>query len=76
MACDNEKSILRKSDKPQEAYTNVHSDIVMPFDDIEFITATKKNGEKIEVIKEGLFVLPGSEELNEPLLEFRKEIEK
>ncbi|MHA1308968.1 MAG: aminopeptidase, partial [Candidatus Heimdallarchaeota archaeon] len=73
MACDNEKSILRKSDKPQEAYTNVHSDIVMPFDDIEFITATKKNGEKIEVIKEGLFVLPGSEELNEPLLEFRKE---
>jgi len=73
MACDNEKSILRKSDKPEEAYTNVHQDIVLPFDDIEFITATKKTGEKIGIIKDGLFILPGTEELNEPLLEFRKE---
>ena len=73
MACDNEKSILRKSDKPEEAYTNVHQDIVLPFDDIEFITARKKTGEKIGIIKDGLFILRGTEELNEPLLEFRKE---
>lgn len=75
-ACDNEKSILRKTDKPEEAYTNVHSDIVLPFDDIEFISATKKDGTKIEIIKNGLFVLPGTEELNEPLIEFRKENKK
>ena len=73
MACDNEKSILRKSDKHEEAYTNVHHDIVLPFDDIEFIIATKKTGEKIGIIKDGLFILPGTEELNEPLLEFREE---
>ncbi|MBD3192872.1 MAG: leucyl aminopeptidase [Candidatus Heimdallarchaeota archaeon] len=72
-ACDNEKSILRKSDKPQEAYTNVHHDIVFPFDSIDFISGITKEGARIDIIKDGLFVLAGTEELNEPLLKYRKE---
>lgn len=69
VACDNEKSILRLTDRHQEAYTNKHDDIVLPFNDIGFIIAITKDGKKIDIIRDGLFVLKGTEELNEPLLE-------
>jgi hypothetical protein len=65
-AVDNEKSIQRKTN-PQEAYTNKHSDIVLGFDSIEFITAILHNGEKVDIIKDGRFVLEGTEDLNQPL---------
>ncbi|MFW9922498.1 MAG: hypothetical protein ACFFDW_04320, partial [Candidatus Thorarchaeota archaeon] len=71
---DNEKSILRLTDRANEAYCNKHKDIVLPFDDIDFITAINPTGEKIDIIRDGLFVLPGTEELNEPLVEYRKSI--
>ncbi len=63
---DNEKSILRTTD-PMEAYTNKHEDIVLPFDDIEFITAISEDERKIDVIRNGRFVIPGTEELNDPM---------
>jgi leucyl aminopeptidase (aminopeptidase T) len=66
-AVDNEKSILRKTDM-NEAYCNKHIDITLAFDSLGFITAIKENGEKIDLIKDGLFVLKGTEELNEPLI--------
>jgi leucyl aminopeptidase (aminopeptidase T) len=65
-AVDNEKSILRKTDV-NEAYCNKHIDITLAFDSLGIITAIKKNGEKIDIIKDGRFVLKGTEELNEPL---------
>ena len=67
---DNEKSIQRKKD-PINAYTNKHEDIVLPFDDIEWITATTKDKMNIDIIRNGRFVLEGTKELNKPLDEAR-----
>ncbi|MHA2364811.1 MAG: aminopeptidase [Candidatus Hodarchaeales archaeon] len=66
IATDNEKSILRKTNIT-EAYTNTHKDITIPYDSIDFISATTGNGERIDIIKNGKFVLDGTHELNEPL---------
>ena len=65
-ARDNEVSILRKTD-PAKAYYNCHTDVTIPYDELGELTAVKKNGERIPLIKEGRFVLPGTEELNKPL---------
>jgi len=63
---DNEHSIIRKSD-PLKAYFNVHTDITLPYDEIGSIKAIKKNGESIDIIKDGKFVLKGTTELNKYL---------
>ncbi len=65
-ARDNEKSILRKSD-PSQAYTFCHTDITLPYDEIGSIATITKEGERIEIIRDGRFVLPGTEALNKPL---------
>lgn len=65
IARDNEKSILRKEDV-SKAYTNCHTDITIPYDSLEHITVVKADGERIEIIREGRFVLKGTEELNDP----------
>ena len=65
IAKDNEKSILRKTDI-ENAYTQCHTDITIPYDSLEFINAITKDGQVIEVIKDGRFILKGTEELNEP----------
>lgn len=66
VARDNEKSCQRK-ENPSEAYTFKHNDITLAFEDIEFIQGVRKSGEKIDVIRDGRFVLEGTELLNEPL---------
>lgn len=65
IAKDNEKSILRKTDM-ENAYTQCHADITIPYDSLEFINAVTKDGQVIEVINNGRFTLKGTEELNEP----------
>lgn len=65
IARDNEKSILRKENS-SEAYTNVHTDITLPYDSLAFIDAVTSTMERISIIKDGRFVLPGTEKLNEP----------
>ena len=65
-ARDNERSILRKED-PAKAYTNCHTDITLPYEDLDFITAVTSKGNKIDIIRDGRFVVPGTEELNIPL---------
>ncbi|MCK5050157.1 MAG: aminopeptidase [Candidatus Cloacimonetes bacterium] len=65
-ARDNERSILRKEDV-SKAYTNCHTDITLPYEDLDFITAVTADGEKIDIIRDGRFVVPGTEELNVPL---------
>ena len=64
VAKDNEKSILRKED-PTKAYTQCHTDITIPYDSLAFINAITKDGKQIEIIKNGRFILKGTEELNE-----------
>ncbi|HPK40871.1 MAG TPA: aminopeptidase [Candidatus Cloacimonadota bacterium] len=61
---DNERSILRKED-PSKAYTQVHVDITLPYDEIALIEAVTEDGQHIEIIKDSRFVLPGTEVLNE-----------
>jgi hypothetical protein len=68
---ENEKSKLRKTN-PKEAYTYKHEDIVLPFDDIEFITAITKEETRIDIIKDGRFVLEGTLDLNKPLDDWKK----
>lgn len=64
VARDNECSILRKEDV-SKAYFNCHTDITIPYDEIGEISLYKENDEKIVLIKDGRFVLPGTEMLNE-----------
>ena len=65
IARENEKTILRKEDI-NKAYTYCHTDITLPYQSIDFIAAITKSGDKIDIIKNGKFVLKGTEELNEP----------
>ncbi|MDF2474095.1 MAG: hypothetical protein K0R21_1877 [Anaerocolumna sp.] len=64
IAKDNEISILRKTEI-DKAYLNCHTDITIPYDELGEISVYKKNGEKIVIIKDGRFVLEGTELLNE-----------
>ena len=68
VARDNEVAVLR-SVNPSKAYFNCHTDITIPYDELAELTAVKKDGGRIAIIKNGKFVLPGTEELNEPLQE-------
>jgi leucyl aminopeptidase (aminopeptidase T) len=63
VAKDNEVSIKRKTDM-DKAYFNCHTDITIPYDELGEITVYKKNGESIIIIKDGKFLLPGTEKLN------------
>ena len=64
VARENEVSALR-NEKPLEAYYNCHTDITIPYDELGELAAVKKDGTRITIIKEGRFVLPGTEPLNE-----------
>lgn len=66
MAKDNERSILRREDVTK-AYTNCHTDITIPYDSLEWISVIKADGETIDIIRNGRFVLAGTEALNVPL---------
>lgn len=65
---DNEVSRLRKED-PERAYFYCHTDITIPYDELDSITAITAGGARIPVIAGGRFVVPGTEELNVPLEE-------
>ena len=66
IARDNEISLLRKED-PAKAYFQCHTDITIPYEELEEISVVTKNGEQIILLEDGRFVLPGTEVLNEPL---------
>ena len=68
-ARENEHSAMRKTDI-QKAYTNCHTDITLPYEELDFISAITKIGEKIDIIRDGRFVVSGTEELNVPLDEW------
>lgn len=64
VAMENEISALRKTD-PSKAYFSCHTDITIPYDELGEITAVTKDGHEIIIIKDGRFVLEGTELLNE-----------
>lgn len=66
VARDNEVSMLRKEDA-KRAYFNCHTDITIPYDELDRITVQKKDEACIDVLRDGKFVVPGTELLNEPL---------
>ena len=68
VAKDNSVSLNRKTDL-SKAYLNCHTDITIPYDELEEISVVTKEGKHIILIKDGRFILPGTEVLNEPLEE-------
>lgn len=53
--------------EPEKAYFNCHTDITIPYDELESIIVLRKDGSTVPIISDGKFVVPGTEELNEPL---------
>lgn len=61
---ENDFSLLRNTE-PEKAYFNCHTDITIPYNELESIVAHYKDGTEIDIIRNGRFVLSGTEELNE-----------
>ena len=75
VAKDNSCSLRRRED-PEKAYFGCHTDVTIPFAELGGIDVHTKEGEKIAILSDGRFVLPGTESLNEPLLSFEEESQK
>jgi len=65
-ARDNSYTIKRKNGEEPE-YFHCHTDITIPYDELASIEAVTRTGERIAIIRDGRFVLEGTEELNIPL---------
>ncbi len=64
-----ENSISQKrTENPQEAYFNCHTDITIPYDELELIEIITADNQTENIIVDGRFVLSGTEELNEPFM--------
>ena len=68
VAKDNSISRGRKEDV-SKAYFHCHTDITIPYEELEEISVVTKDGKHIILLKDGRFVLPGTEVLNVPLEE-------
>lgn len=66
IARDNEISILRKEDV-SKAYFGCHLDITIPYSELGDITAVCQDGRELPVIRQGWFVVDGTEALNKAL---------
>ncbi len=66
VAKENDFSRLREKD-PSGAYFGCHTDITIPFEELGEVTAITKDGKRTEIIQNGRFVLPGTQELNTAL---------
>ena len=66
IARENELSALRGED-PELAYYNCHTDITLPYDELDSISVVDDDGEETYIIKNGRFAVPGTQELNLPL---------
>lgn len=66
IARDNEISLLRKEDVSR-AYFGCHTDITIPYSELGDITAVCSDGQKLPLIRNGRFVVAGTEKLNEEL---------
>lgn len=66
IAKDNSVSLLRKTEKEDQAYLNCHTDITIPYEELGGLWAVREDGQKVAIIEDGMFVLEGVEELNAP----------
>lgn len=66
VARENEKTCLRKND-PKQAYTYKHTDITIPYSELDAIVVENRDGTTTDIIREGRFVLENTLALNEPL---------
>ena len=66
VAKENSVSALRKT-TPEKAYFGCHTDITIPYRELAEFTAVRENGERIPILKDGRFVLKGTQILNIPL---------
>jgi leucyl aminopeptidase (aminopeptidase T) len=71
IARDNEVSELRKLDL-SKAYYSCHTDITIPYAELDKIETVSADGKRVLVIKDGQFVLKGIEDLNLPLLDINQ----
>lgn len=63
-----ENSISAKRfDEPTEAYFGCHTDITIEYDELGRLYGVSTSGEEIDIIRDGRFVLKGTEELNKEL---------
>lgn len=70
VAKDNDFSKKRGID-PQNAYFGCHTDITIPYEELGSIEAVRRDGSRVTLLRDGRFVLPGTEELNAPLDELK-----
>lgn len=63
---DNECS-LKRDTEPDKAYFNCHTDVTLPYDELGEVSIVTYDDEVITIIENGVFVLPGTEELNKAL---------
>ena len=63
IARENEVSKAR-NENPKEAYFGCHTDITIPYNEIRCLSAVYEDGREVQIIKDGLFVLEGTTELN------------
>ncbi len=68
IARDNEITIKRKED-PSKAYFHCHTDITIPYNELDEIVAVSEDGSEHPLIRGGFFVVPETEDLNIPLRE-------
>ena len=72
IAKENEISRCRKTD-PGKAYFNCHTDITIPYSELDTVEAVSADGTRTAIIAGGRFVLSGTEELNAPFLALEAE---
>lgn len=70
-AKENSYSKLRDTDR-KKAYFNLHTDITIPYDEIGEIASVHADGTSVSIMREGRFVLEGTQKLNEPFMEEEK----
>ena len=63
---ENDFSLLRDTE-PEKAYFNCHTDITIPYNELGRLYAVDSEGNETDIIVNGRFVLPGTEELNKAL---------
>ena len=66
VAKENSISAQRNED-PEKAYFQCHTDITIPYEELGGIDVITEEGDSIALLKDGRFVLPGTEILNQPL---------
>ena len=67
----NEKTRNGKTEK--EKYVQKHIDITIPYDEISALYGYTEYGEKIFILKDGKFILPGTDKLNHGMEERQAE---